>query len=242
MYIIPAIDIRGGKCVRLVQGNPNQETVYSKSPVEQAKLWESSGVKLLHIVDLDGAFSGVPKNLEIIKKIREELSIDLEVGGGIRDMHTIKDYLQIGINRIVVGSAAVRNREFIEEACQQFPNSIIVGVDVINGNVAIHGWKDVTDIHFYRFIADVKKLGVNEIILTDVQKDGMLQGINSSFFEKALEEIKLPIIASGGISELDDIKKLAQLKSKGLKGAIIGKALYENRIDLSEALKIAEAG
>lgn len=242
MLIIPAVDIKNGRCVRLIQGDPDQETIYSDSPVEQAKIWESQGAKLIHIVDLDGAFSGMPSNLKLIEEIRNNLSVELEVGGGIRDISTVKQYIDIGINRIIIGSAAFKSREFVKEACENFPQSIIIGIDVVDNNVAIHGWKDITDTHFYDFANELKKYGASELILTDIKKDGMLTGINPDFYENALDEIKLPIIASGGISNLDDIKKLLPLKDKGLKGVITGKALYEKKIDLKEAIKVVHAG
>ncbi len=239
MYIIPAIDIKNGKCIRLVQGDPNKETIYSDSPVDQAKVWASYNIKRLHIVDLDGAFSGIPKNLDIIKEIRDNISVEIELGGGIRDINTIKAYLNAGIDKVIIGSAAFKNRDFLKEACQRFPDSITVGIDVVNGNVAIHGWKDITDIHFYRFGVECKEYGVKELIITDIKRDGMLSGISPSFYEKALTKIELPIIASGGLSNLDDIKALSMLESKGLIGVITGKALYENKIDLAEAIRVS---
>jgi len=242
VLIIPAVDIKNGRCVRLIQGNPDQETVYSNSPVDQAKFWESQGAKLIHIVDLDGAFSGIPNNLSLIKEIRDAVNIDIELGGGIRDLSIANQYIQIGINRIIIGSSAFNNKDFIKKALEKYSNKIILGIDVVDGNVAIHGWKDVTDTHFYDFANEIKLYGAREIILTDIKKDGMLTGIDVNFYEKALENIKLPIIASGGISNINDIKNLIKLKNKGLKGAILGKSLYEKKIDLQEALKVANAG
>jgi len=242
VQIIPAVDIKDGRCVRLVQGDPERETVYSDSPVEQAKWWESFGVELLHVVDLDGAFSGEPRNLDVIEKIKNETSIDIEVGGGIRDLQIVRQYVNIGVNRIIIGSAAIKNKDFVEEACKEFPGKIIVGIDVVDENVAIHGWKDVTDVHYYHFSAEMKKIGVSEIILTDISKDGMLGGVDVHFYEKSLEKIGLPIIASGGVSSIDDIKNLMPLSKKGLKGVITGKAIYDKKLDLKEAMKVINAG
>ncbi|GMT49158.1 MAG: 1-(5-phosphoribosyl)-5-[(5-phosphoribosylamino) methylideneamino] imidazole-4-carboxamide isomerase [bacterium] len=242
MLIIPAVDIKEGRCVRLVKGDPNQETVYSDSPVDQAKHWENEGAKLLHVVDLDGAFQGTPKNLALIQEISEALTIDIELGGGIRNMSIVEQYIEIGIKRIIIGSAAYEDKKFLKEACTAFPGSIIVGIDVLDNCIAIHGWKDVTKSHFYDFASEIKDYGVKELIITDISRDGMLSGISKDFYEEALENIKMPIIASGGVSTIDDIKKLLPLKDKGLVGVIAGKSLYENTLDLKEGLEVIHAG
>ncbi len=242
MLIIPAIDIKNGCCVRLTQGDPNQETVYSNSPVQQAKIWESKGAKLIHIVDLDGAFEGIPKNIDLIQDIRNSVKVDIEIGGGIRDIRTIEKYMEIGIQRIIVGSAAYKDKDFLKDASKRYSKQLIVGIDVMNYFVAIHGWKDITDTHLYDFAKIIKDHGIKELIVTDIKQDGMLTGINVDFYDKILENTKMKIIASGGVSQLNDVKRLIPLEKKGLKGVIIGKALYEKKLELGEALEEIHAG
>ena len=242
MLVIPAVDIKNGRCVRLIQGDPNQETVYSDSPVDQAKAWEDQGAKLLHIVDLDGAFEGVPKNLSLIEKMRTEITAEIELGGGIRDLETISRYKEIGIDRIIVGSAAFEDRVFLKAACEKYADSLIVGIDVVDMKVAIHGWKNVTETGFYEFVEEIKSLGVGELIVTDISRDGMLGGIDPDFYREILEKTGLKIIASGGVGTMDDLRKLKPLAEKGLRGAIVGKALYEKRIDLAQAVEEIYAG
>jgi len=242
VLVIPAVDIKNGRCVRLIQGDPNQETVYSDSPVDQAKAWEDQGAKLLHIVDLDGAFEGVPKNLSLIEKMRTEITAEIELGGGIRDLETISRYKEIGIDRIIVGSAAFEDRVFLKAACEKYADSLIVGIDVVDMKVAIHGWKNVTETGFYEFVEEIKSLGVGELIVTDISRDGMLGGIDPDFYREILEKTGLKIIASGGVGTMDDLRKLKPLAEKGLRGAIVGKALYEKRIDLAQAVEEIYAG
>lgn len=242
MLIIPAIDLKEGRCVRLIKGDPNRETVYSDSPCDQAKIWEEQGAKLLHIVDLDGAFEGIPKNLSLIEDIRKSTDIDLEIGGGIRDLKTIEHYINIGIHRIIIGSAAYENRDFVKSACEAFPGKIIVGIDVVDNMVAIHGWKTITKTHLHDFGKEMKDLGVSELIITDINRDGLLTGIDPDFYRNALKETGLPIIASGGVSSILDVKKLIPLKKDGLKGIITGKAVYEKKLDIKEAIEVIHAG
>jgi phosphoribosylformimino-5-aminoimidazole carboxamide ribotide isomerase len=237
MLIIPAIDIKDKKCVRLVRGDPQFETVYSTEPVFQAKYWEREGARRLHIVDLDGAFEGKTKNLDIIQRIVEEVNITVEVGGGIRDNRIIRALKNRGVHKIVIGTAAVENRKFIKNLCKSEPDSIIIAIDAHDGFVVKKGWKEVTDKRAVDLVKELEEYGVQEVIYTDVSRDGTLEGPNYDSIETMLTVTEIPIIVSGGVSSLDDLRRLAQYERDGLRGVIIGKALYEGIFKLSEALK-----
>ncbi len=237
MQIIPAIDIKNRKCVRLVQGNPQFETVYSQEPVFQAKYWEREGASRLHIVDLDGAFEGKTKNLDIIQRIVEELNITIEVGGGIRDNRIIRALKNRGVHKIIIGTAAVENKKFIKNLCKNDPNSIIVSIDASDGFVVTKGWQEKTKKRAVDLIKELEEYGIKEVIYTDIARDGMLEGPNFDSIETMLTVTDIPIIVSGGISRLEDLERLKQYEKDGLIGVIIGKALYENKFDLKDALK-----
>ncbi|OHD56935.1 MAG: 1-(5-phosphoribosyl)-5-[(5-phosphoribosylamino)methylideneamino]imidazole-4-carboxamide isomerase [Spirochaetes bacterium GWF1_51_8] len=237
MLIIPAVDIKDRKCVRLVRGDPQFETVYSTEPVFQAKYWEREGAKRLHIVDLDGAFEGKTKNLDIIQRIVEEVNIVVQVGGGIRDNRIIRALKNRGVHKIVIGTAAVENRKFIKNLCKTEPESIIIAIDAHDGFVVKKGWKEVTDKRAVDLVKELEEYGVQEVIYTDINRDGTLEGPNYDSIETMLTVTEIPIIVSGGVSSLDDLKRLTQYENDGLRGVIIGKALYEGRFKLSEALK-----
>ncbi len=237
MLIIPAIDIKNRKCVRLVRGNPEFETVYSNEPVFQAKFWEREGAKRIHVVDLDGAFEGKTKNLDIIQRIIAEVNIQVQVGGGIRDNRIIRALRNRGVHKIIIGTAAVENKKFIKNLCKNNPDDIIVAIDAADGFVVKNGWKDVTNKRAIDIVKDLEEFGVQEIIYTDIMKDGTLEGPNYDAIETMLTITDIPIIVSGGISSLEDIRKLKEYEPMGLRGVIIGKALYEGRFKLSEALK-----
>lgn len=239
MIIIPAIDIKDRKCVRLVRGNPEFETVYSNEPVFQAKYWEREGAERLHVVDLDGAFEGKTKNLDIIQRIVEEVSMEVEVGGGIRDNRIIRALKNRGVHKIIIGTAAIENKKFIKNLCKNDPHGVIVAIDAADGFVVKNGWKDVTSRRAVDIVKELEEFGVEEVIYTDIHRDGTLEGPNMDSIETMLTVTDIPIIVSGGISCLDDIKKLKPYESMGLKGIIIGKALYEGRFKLSEAMQIA---
>lgn len=239
MKIIPAIDIKDGECVRLIQGRVEEKTVYNKSPLVQANLWKEKGAGLIHVVDLDGAFEGKPVNIDIVSSIVKKLNIEVEIGGGIRNLDIIKQYVDKGINRIIIGTLAYYQPHMVAEACQLFPGKIIVGIDVVNKMVAIHGWKTVSDTHYVDFAKKLSGYGVKEFILTDIKKDGMLSGIDPDFYREAVQKLNKPVIASGGVQSIEDIKNLKELEQDGLSGVIIGKALYENKVDLKEALSYA---
>lgn len=237
MLIIPAIDIKNRKCVRLVRGNPDFETVYSNEPVFQAKFWEREGAKRLHVVDLDGAFEGKTKNLDIIQRIVEEVNIEVQVGGGIRDNRIIRALRNRGVHKIIIGTAAIENKKFIKNLCKNNPDDIIIAIDAADGFVVKNGWKDVTNKRAIDIVKDLEEFGVQEIIYTDIMKDGTLEGPNYDSIETMLTITDIPIIVSGGISSLEDLRKLKEYEPMGLKGVIIGKALYEGKFKLAEALK-----
>ncbi|MGC8765393.1 MAG: 1-(5-phosphoribosyl)-5-[(5-phosphoribosylamino)methylideneamino]imidazole-4-carboxamide isomerase [Brevinematia bacterium] len=239
MLIIPAIDIKNRKCVRLLRGNPEFETVYSNEPVFQAKFWEREGAKRLHVVDLDGAFEGKTKNFDIIQRIIEEVNIEVEVGGGIRDNRIIRALRNRGVHKIIIGTAAVENKKFIKNLCKSSPGDIIVSIDAADGFVVKNGWKEITNKRAIDIVKDLEEFGVQEIIYTDIMKDGTLEGPNYDSIETMLTITDIPIIVSGGISSLEDIKTLKEYEPMGLKGVIIGKALYEGRFKLSEAMQYA---
>ncbi len=238
MIIIPAIDLKEGKCVRLLQGRMEDATVYSDNPEDTAKRWVAEGAGLLHIVDLDGAFTGGMKNLSAIESIRKAIRIPVEVGGGIRDMERIDQLLSLGVNRVILGTAAVEKSELVKEACKKHPGKIIVGIDAKNGFVATKGWVEVTQIKAKELALMMQGYGAAGIIYTDISKDGMLSGPNIEATREMVESLNIPVIASGGISSIDDIKRLSKIK--GLWGAITGKAIYSGALNLREAIKVTK--
>jgi phosphoribosylformimino-5-aminoimidazole carboxamide ribotide isomerase len=240
MLIIPAIDILDGQCVRLQQGEYTRKTVYSNDPVAIAQKWEQAGAKYLHIVDLDGAKLGSPKNLEAAVKIAQAVSIPVELGGGIRDLATIQQVLSQGIRRVVLGTVAYAYAEMVEEACNRYGDMIAVGIDARHGRVMIKGWLEKTDIPVYDLANRIAKSGVKTIIYTDISKDGMLEGPNLNAIKNIACNVPVSVIASGGISSLKDIQNLKQLGCLNLIGAIVGKAIYDGQLQLADAIKIAE--
>lgn len=237
MNIIPAIDLIGGKAVRLQKGDYNKVTVYSDSPVEVAKSFAASGARFLHVVDLDGAKSGRADNYETIKTIVEATELSVEVGGGIRNMDTVRLYAEAGVDRIILGTAALTDPEFLEEAVSAYGEKISVGVDIKDGMVAIKGWTEVSAVRCDDFCRKLEKMGVKTVICTDISKDGMMSGTNLELYRRLSRDFSINIIASGGVSTLDDVRAL---KEMGVFGAILGKALYTGAIQLSEAVKITE--
>jgi phosphoribosylformimino-5-aminoimidazole carboxamide ribotide isomerase len=235
VLVIPAIDIKGGRCVRLVQGDPARETVYSNDPAAMAKRFEEMGARLIHVVDLDGAFSGAPVNHDVILKIASSLSIPIEVGGGIRGAESLGLYRDAGIRRIIMGTAMAG--ETFRDLAAQYRDVIIAGVDARDSMVALEGWTKISGIPAVDFIKELKKIGIAEIIYTDISTDGMLSGPNYEAMASILREVPgVSLIASGGVSSVDDIRRLSGYESSGLKGCIVGKAIYDGRIDLREAL------
>ncbi|MFA6357142.1 MAG: 1-(5-phosphoribosyl)-5-[(5-phosphoribosylamino)methylideneamino]imidazole-4-carboxamide isomerase [Candidatus Omnitrophota bacterium] len=237
MLIIPAIDLRGGKVVRLFQGKFNQEKVYSSDPVKVAKHWAKQGAKFLHIVDLDGASSGVSKNLEVVKKIIDQVGIPLEFGGGVRSVEAIAKLLKLGVQRVVLGTRAAKDAEFLKKAWQKFGEKIIVSIDAKDGLVLTEGWDKTASKTALNFAQELKRIGFKQLIYTDISKDGTLTGPNILGIKELLKATGLNIVASGGVSDLKDLFKLNKLKEQGVTGVIIGKALYEGKFTLAEALK-----
>jgi phosphoribosylformimino-5-aminoimidazole carboxamide ribotide isomerase len=236
MLIIPAIDLKEGKCVRLEQGLMDKATVYSGDPAGTATHWEAQGAELLHVVDLNGAFAGVPKNLDAIKAIRGAIRIPIEVGGGIRDLETIRTLVSIGIDRIILGTAAIENPAFVQAACVEFPGKIIAGIDAKDGMVAIKGWAEVTTVTAVDLAARMQDYGVIAVIYTDIRRDGMLTGPNIEATKALAQALHIPVIASGGVSTMKDIENLLAVRHAGVSGVITGKAIYGGSLDLNEAI------
>ena len=237
MLIFPAIDLYEGKAVRLFKGNYNEMTVYSENPIEIALEFEKAGATCIHMVDLEGAKSGQTPNIETIKKIANETSLFTEVGGGIRNIETVSKYLDAGIDRVILGTAAVKDEAFLKSAVEKYGERIAVGVDIKDGKVAIHGWLEKSELDAMEFCSKLEKLGVKTVICTDISKDGAMQGTNHALYKEMSEKFSLDIIASGGVSSIKDVKKLRKLN---VYGAIIGKAYYVGAIDLKEAIEEAK--
>lgn len=239
MELFPAIDLIGGCAVRLVKGDYAQKTVYSENPGEVARSFAAAGVKYLHVVDLEGAKDGGTPNLETIRNIVETGGLLVEVGGGIRSEEVIQKYLDAGVFRVILGTAAVQNPAFLEEMVQKYGEKIAVGVDIKDGMVAIKGWTEVSTESCFDFCEKLQKIGVKTIICTDISKDGLLSGTNLELYQELSEKFSVDIVASGGVTTLDDVKKLADM---GLYGAILGKALYTGNIDLKAAVELTKEG
>lgn len=240
MIVIPAIDLKDGNCVRLEQGLMERDTVFNDNPGAQARIWEEQGAELLHIVDLDGAFAGEPRNRAAIEAIVKAINIPTQLGGGIRDIATIEAYLALGIGRVIIGTAAQRNPELVKEACAKFPGRIVVGIDAKNGMVAVQGWAEVTDISAVDLARKFEGYGVSAIIYTDISRDGMMQGPNIEATRKLAEAISIPVIASGGVSKLADIENLMAVEASGISGVITGKAIYNGALNLTEAIALTK--
>ena len=240
MIIIPALDLKDGRCVRLSQGRMDQESVYSDYPVEMARRWESEGAERLHVVDLNGAVTGTPVHQSLIKEIANSIGIPVEVGGGIRNLETIKTYLSLGVEWVILGTAALRNRSLVEEACRQFPRRVILGIDARMGKVAIQGWKEEVSMEAIELAKQFEGLGLSAIIFTDIERDGMSSGLNSEMTGALARAISIPVIASGGVSRIEEIERLMAIESDGVIGVIVGRALYTGRLDLEEAIRVSK--
>ena len=236
MIIIPAIDIKQGRCVRLLQGEMDKETVFSDDPAAMARRWEDEGAELIHVVDLDGAVDKKPKNLDAIRAIVRQAGIPIQVGGGIRDMKTIGMYFDIGVRRVVIGSEAVHNPDLVREACGKWPGRIIVGIDARGGMVAIEGWTQTTDVPAGVLGKQFEDAGVAAINFTDIERDGMRSGPNIEATRDLARAVNIDVVASGGVSSIQDIENLAPLQADGVVGVISGRALYDGSLDLREAL------
>ena len=240
MIIFPAIDIRGGKCVRLLKGDFNQETVFSDSPADMARKWQAQGAEYLHLVDLDGALAGSSQNLNAIEEILQAVDIPTELGGGIRSMEQIDQLLAMGITRVILGSVAVKNPDLVREACAKYGERIVVGIDAKDGIVAVEGWGKSGNIGVIELAQKMQEAGVKTIIYTDISRDGTLSGVNVEATVKLAQESGVKIVASGGVKSLEDIKALKKQEAVGIEGVIAGKSIYMGTLDLAAAIKIAK--
>lgn len=241
MIIYPAIDIRGGQCVRLVQGDFTRETVYYKNPVEVAKKWERQGAKWIHVVDLDGAKLGSPQNMDVILEIREAVKANIQLGGGLRDMDTVRKYLDAGINRLVLGSAVIESPSMVRQAVAIFgPDRIAVGIDARKNMVATRGWTRTSGVTLQEFLVKISEHGIQRVIYTDISRDGMMSGPDMEGLKSILSVGRFIVIASGGIASLEDIKRLRPFEKNGLEGVIIGKALYNGVLKLAKIIETFE--
>ncbi len=241
LLVIPAIDLKDGKCVRLKQGRMDQGTVYSDDPAEIAGRWVAAGAKRLHVVDLNGAFAGKPVNAGVVEAIVARYpNVPVQVGGGIRDEETIQAYLDAGVRYVILGTKAVNVPHFVGDMCVEFPGHIMVGLDAKDGKVAIDGWSKLSGHDVIDLAQKYQNEGVDAIIYTDIGRDGMLTGVNIEATQRLAESISIPVIASGGITNLDDIRKLCAIADSGVMGAITGRALYEGTLDFAEAQKLAD--
>ncbi len=242
MIIIPAVDIKNGKCVRLLQGRMDQETVFSDDPAAMARRWQEQGAELIHVVDLDGAFEKSPQNLRSIKQILETTNADIQVGGGIRNEETVRMFLNIGVTRVIIGTEAIRNPRMVRDASQAFPGRIVVGIDARDGQVAIEGWAETTQTEAVDLARQFEDCGVAAINFTDIHRDGMQTGPNIEETRKLAEAVSIPVVASGGVSTLEDVRNLMPLEASGVVGIISGRALYSGTLDLREAMAALKQG
>jgi len=242
MLLIPAIDIKDGKCVRLRQGRMDEDKIYSEDPVAMARRWVQAGARRLHIVDLNGATKGRPVNAEIVHRICEACpEVPIQVGGGIRDEDTIQQYLDAGVSYVILGTKAVTAPHFVADVCMEFPSHIIVGLDVKDGKVAIEGWSKLARHDAVDLAQQFEQDGVSAIVFTDISRDGMLNGVNIESTVAFARELAIPVIASGGMTNLDDVRALCAVESEGVTAAITGRAIYEGTIDFAEAQKLADS-
>jgi phosphoribosylformimino-5-aminoimidazole carboxamide ribotide isomerase len=242
VILFPAIDLKDGLCVRLEQGDMARATVFNRDPAEQARTFEEAGFTYLHIVDLDGAFAGRPVNASVIERILDVVAIPLQLGGGIRDLATIENWLDKGVTRVIIGTAAVRNPQLVREAARAFPGRVAVGLDARASIVAVGGWAEDSDLPAFDLARRFEDAGVAAIIHTDVARDGMLTGLNLDASIALAEVISTPVIASGGLASIDDVRRLVEPRAKKLAGAIAGRALYDGRLDAAEALRLIRVG
>lgn len=242
MILFPAIDIRKGKCVRLLEGRFDQETVYGEDPVAMARRWQEEGAEYLHVVDLDGALAGMPQNLAIIREICAQVDMPVQMGGGIRTLETIDEVFSAGVQRVILGSIAVRQPELVREACRRYGDRIVVGIDAREGMVAVEGWGISGDVKAEDLACRMKEAGVRRIVFTDISRDGTLQGVNVEATRMLAKAAGISVIASGGVRDVNDILALKEVAADGVEGVIIGRAIYTGSVNLREALQIARGG
>ena len=240
MKIFPAIDIKDKKCVRLIKGDFNNKTEYETSPIDQAGKYKDYGFKNLHIVDLDGALTGKTANLDVIKEISNKYDLKIEIGGGIRTIDSIKKYIDAGVEKVILGSGAITNKDFLKKACDKFKNKIALGLDTKDGNLFVSGWKKSLNFKATDFLKEINDFGVSRIIFTDINRDGMKTSPNYEDTVKIAEISNCPIVISGGVSSINDIKKAKDLNNKKIEGIIIGKAIYDGDIKLDELVKLLD--
>jgi phosphoribosylformimino-5-aminoimidazole carboxamide ribotide isomerase len=236
MIIIPAVDIKGGRCVRLIEGRADAETVFSEHPQEMARKWVQQGAERLHIIDLDGAFEKGPRNSSIIKEIVETIPVPTQLGGGIRDLKTVEQYLDLGLTQVIIGTAALKNPSMVQEACRLFPDQIMVSLDARDNRIAVEGWTELSEIDPIDLVKPYKDWGVKAVIFTDISRDGTQQGPSISSTRRLARATHLPVIAAGGIATLADVQSLAPLGADGLVGMITGRAIYSGSLNLAEAI------
>jgi phosphoribosylformimino-5-aminoimidazole carboxamide ribotide isomerase len=241
MILFPAIDLKDGVCVRLEQGDMARATVFNRDPAAQANIFEEEGFKHLHIVDLDGAFAGKPMNATAVDHILETVGLCVQLGGGIRDMATIEAWLDKGVNRVIIGTAAVRDPALVKEAARKFPQRVAVGLDARDGKVAVDGWAETSELSALEIARRFEDAGVAAIIYTDIARDGLLKGLNLDATVALADAISIPVVASGGLASIEDVKKLLEPRAAKLQGAIAGRALYDGRLDATEALRMVRA-
>ena len=241
MKILPAIDIKEKKCVRLIKGDFENKTEYKTSPIDQAGKYKELGFKNLHIVDLDGALTGKTVNLDVIKEIVSKYDLRIEIGGGVRTIDSIKQYINSGVEKVILGSGAIKNKEFLKEACQKYKNQIALGLDSKDGNLSVSGWKENLNVKTVDFLKDVNNYGVSRIIYTDINRDGMKNSPNFDETVKIAELSNCPVVISGGVSSINDFKKAKELNNKKIEGIIVGKAIYDGDIKLEELAKEIDA-
>ena len=238
MIIIPAVDIKDGRCVRLLQGRKDKETVFSDDPIAMARRWEQEGAQRIHVIDLDGAFEKSPQNVTVIERMIEKIAVPIQVGGGIRERHTVDRYMQAGADRVIIGTEAIRNPDLVTECCRAYPDRIVVAIDARQGLVAIEGWVETTRTPAVELAKRFEATGVAAINFTDIHRDGMQTGPNVEETRKLAEAISIPVVASGGVSSLEDIQHLLPLEASGVVGVITGKALYTGALRLADAIAI----
>jgi len=238
MLIIPAVDIKNGKCVRLLQGRMDDETVYSDDPAAMASKWARIGARWVHVIDLDGAFAKSPQNMTSIRNILQAVKVPIQLGGGIRNEETVHRYIEMGVKRVIIGTEAIKKPAFVKKVCKAYPQQIVVGIDARQGKVAINGWTHTTQIDAIDLARQFEDCGIAAINFTDIQRDGMQTGPNLEATRRLAEAVRIPVVASGGVSSIQDVKNLLPLQEAGVIGVIIGKALYSGALDLKAALDL----
>lgn len=241
MILYPAIDLKGGQCVRLVQGDMERATVYNPDPVAQARAWQAAGFSWIHIVDLDGAVGGAPANAHAVRRILGDVRIPVQLGGGIRTLAQVRHWLEAGVTRVILGTAAVRTPDVVREACAAFPGRIVLGLDTRDGFVAVDGWTEVSDLSAADLAREMEQIGVTAIIHTDIARDGTGEGVSLDQTRALAQAVRIPVIASGGVGSLEDLRAVRAAQADGVQGVILGRALYDGRITPAQALEIAGA-